>query len=89
MPKDSFGSSADSLMAPASNCFAIIPDDATDLVEVTKALYVGTGGDVVLRAVDAAGDTTFRNLQDGSTLDVRVSAVRATGTTAGDMVGLS
>ena len=88
MPKDSFQNSSDSLIAPAKDCFAIVPDDAADLAQVTKALYIGTGGDVTLRPQEGASDVVFRNLQDGSILDVRVSAVRATGTSASDIVGL-
>ncbi len=89
MPVDSFSSFVDSPMAPASRCFAIVPSDAAELSEVTKALYVGSAGDVVLRAVEATVDVTFRNVPAGSTLDVRVRAVRAAGTTAADIVGLA
>lgn len=56
---------------------------------MTKAIFVGTGGDVVLRAVESSGDVTFRNIASGSILDVRVSAIRATGTSAADIVGLA
>lgn len=88
MPSDSFSGYADSLTAPASNCFVISPSDVADLPIVTKALYVGTGGDVVLRAVNGAADVTFRNVPDGGVIDVRTLAVRLTGTTAADIVGL-
>ncbi len=88
MPKDKFGNSSDSLIAPAHDAFEIVPDDALDLPAVTKAIYLGTGGDVTIRLLGAAGDIVFRNVQDGSTLDVRAAAIRATGTTASDIVGL-
>lgn len=89
MPIDSFSGFVDSPIAPASRCFSIVPSDETELAVVTKALYVGSGGDVVLRAVDAVADVAFRNVSAGSTLDVRVRAVRAAGTTAADIVGLA
>lgn len=89
MPVDSFSSFVDSPIAPASRCFSVVPSDDAELAVVTKALYVGSGGDVVLRAVDAVADVTFRNVSAGSTLDVRVRAVRAAGTTAADIVGLA
>lgn len=89
MPIDSFASFVDSPMAPASRCFAVVPSDEAELAEITKALYIGTAGDVVLRAVEAAADVTFRNVPAGAMLDVRVRAVRATGTTAADIVGLA
>ena len=84
-----FENFTDSPTAPALNCFSITPDDGTNLSEVTKALYIGEGGDVVLRSALGEEDVTFRNLPAGYILDVRVSAVRATGTTATDIVGLA
>ena len=54
-----------------------------------KALYVGTGGDIVLRGVGFTSDVTFRNVASGQILDVRASHVRATGTTAADIVALA
>lgn len=89
MPKDNFQSTSDSVTAPASRCFEITPNDSADLTEATKAIYVGTGGDITLRALDADTDVTFRNVQDGSILDVRVLALRAMGTSATDIVGLA
>lgn len=88
MPKDNFQTTSDSLMAPASSAFEVTPDDVNELQEVTKAIYVGTGGDVVLRPQDGLADVTFRNVQSGAILDVRVSAIRATGTNAADIIGL-
>lgn len=89
MPKDTFHGSTDSLISPAQYCFAIVPGDANELERVTKAIYVGQGGDITLRALDNDGDVTFRNVSSGAILDVRVSAIRATGTTAANIVGLA
>lgn len=89
MVHDPFRNAADSVTAPAENCFAIVPDDVADLPSATKAIYIGTGGDVTLRPVAGDTDVVFRNLADGSVLDVRVRAVRAAGTTADDIVGLA
>lgn len=84
-----FDNYADSPTAPALDCFDITPDDVADLSRVTKALYVGEEGDVVLRSALGASDVTFRNLPAGYILDVRVLAVRATGTTASALIGLA
>lgn len=89
MPVNTFSNFTDSPMAPASRCFAIAPSDIAELPEVTKAIYVGTAGDVVLRALDAASDVSFKNVPAGAILDVRVRAIKATGTTASDIVGLA
>ncbi len=89
MLTDFFADYADSPLAPSLDCFAVTPSDAIDLPKVIKALYVGEGGDVVLRTAKSSTDVTFRNLPSGSTLDVRAKAVRATGTTAAFLVGLA
>lgn len=89
MPSSSFPPSVDSAMAPALECFAITPDDTAILPSLTKAIYVGTGGDIVLRSARGEADVTFRNIPSGYILDVRVAAIRATGTTADDIVGLA
>ena len=89
MLNDPFANTLESVVAPAADCFPITPNDTGDLPKATKALFVGTGGDVVLRSVSGAADVTFRNLPDGSILDVRVRAVRASGTSAANLVGLA
>ncbi|MCW1401077.1 hypothetical protein OKA06_01565 [Novosphingobium sp. MW5] len=89
MPSNPFELSADSVSSPARNCVAIVPNDANDLAVVTKALYVGTGGNIVVRTVDATADVTFANVPTGTVLPVRARAIRATGTTASQIVGLA
>ena len=88
MFEDPFESSANSLIAPSSDCFAITPNDTQELSKATKAIYVGSGGDLVVRPVGSSADVTFRNVIGGSILDVRVRAVRETGTSALDIVGM-
>ena len=56
---------------------------------MTKAIYVGGQGDVTLRAIESDADVTFRNVPSGAILDVRTANIRATGTTATDIVGLA
>lgn len=89
MPSNPFELSADSVSSPARNCVAVVPNDANDLSVVTKALYVGTGGNIVVRTVDATADVTFSNVPTGTVLPVRARAIRATGTTASQIVGLA
>ena len=88
MPLDPFKNTANSLVSPASRCFTIAPDDAQELLEAPKAIYIGTGGDIVLRPLDNEQDIVLRNAISGSILDIRVRAIRSTGTTAQDIVGL-
>jgi hypothetical protein len=89
MPTDTFSSTSDSPIAPAQDCFNIAPDDIGELPKVTKALYIGSGGDVVVRAARADSAVVFRNVPSGYILDVRAIAVRASGTTATDLIGLA
>lgn len=86
---DPFANAADSIIAPASQAFTITPNDTEFLATSAKAIYVGTGGSIVVRPVNSGADVTFRNVVTGTVLAVRVSAVRATGTTAADIVGLA
>lgn len=84
--QDIFNANRD-VSAPAGNFAAITPSDATDLTFVTRAVYVGTGGNVV--AVDAAGTAvTFSNVPDGSILPIRASRINSTSTTATNLVAL-
>ncbi|MFC0205262.1 spike base protein, RCAP_Rcc01079 family [Novosphingobium soli] len=85
--QDPFETHADAAFAPSRAPFAVVPSDTEALSRVPKGLFVGTGGDVVLRGIDAAADVTYRNLPDASYLAVRALYVRATGTSAADIVG--
>jgi len=80
------GVEGDTLIASSINPYAIVPHDTDPLPVVPKAIYVGTGGDVVLRGIGSDQDVTFRNVPAGLDLMVRASHVRATGTTASDLV---
>ena len=86
---DPFTAAGDALLASSRSPFAITPSDSASLATLPKAIYVGTGGTLVLRGVDAGGDVTLRNVGSGQVVDIRASHVRATGTTAADLVGLA
>ena len=83
---DSFRSHTRSLTSPPEHAASILPDDAADLAQVTRALYVGGGGDVAVRI---GGETAvFTGVPGGTLLPVRVSRVLASGTTASGILGL-
>lgn len=84
---DTFDTMSDSPELPSRTPFTIVPDDSAALPQVVKGIYVGTGGTVVLRGVGGTSDVTYRNLPDASYIGVRASHIRATGTTATDLVG--
>lgn len=87
MVTDRFASHGDSADSPATEAFAITPSDSGELPAATKAIYVGSAGHVTLRPLRGGADVTYRNVPTGCYLTVRASHVRATGTTAGDLVG--
>ena len=85
---DAFENRADQVSAPATRCVAVTPHDGNALSEIPKGLYVGTGGNLSIEPAGGGGAVTLANVPDGSVLPVRPRIVRATGTTAGDIVAL-
>ena len=85
---DLFQNSGDHVSAPATRCAVVTPHDANALTDIPKALYVGTGGSVVLQGAGGGGDVTLANVPSGSVLAIRARYVRATGTTAANIVAL-
>ena len=85
---DQFSGVADSLTAPARRALAIVPSDSDALADIPKALYVGTGGNITMRGAGGSADQLWKNVQDGSILPFRAQFVRATGTTASDLLAL-
>lgn len=84
---DDFTTHRDALIGPSRAPFPITPHDTAPLATVPKRLFVGTGGNVTLRGVDGAADVIYKNVGSGVYLNVRASHVRATGTTASDLLG--
>lgn len=73
--------------SPAIDAFSIIPNDSLELTEVTRAVYVGQGGTLVVTTKEGT-TVTFENVAAGGFLPLRLSKVLATGTTASALVGL-
>lgn len=85
--QDDFADFTRSLTSPAEEAIAVTPSDATDLPQVCRGLYVGSGGDASV--VMASGDVvTFTGLMGGVIYPLRVSRVRSSGTSAGGIVAL-
>lgn len=71
---------------PASKAAAVTPSDAT-VIPVTRSLYIGVGGTLVVRMADNSSTTTFSNVAAGI-FPVQVDQVYSTGTTASSIVAL-
>ena len=79
---DRFAYSPHKLSQPVTRASAVTPH-ATDEIEVTRAIYVGTGGDLVVTLAGNASPVTFSNVPDATLLPFRVMAVKATSTASG------
>ncbi|MEM6382425.1 MAG: hypothetical protein AAF739_07115 [Pseudomonadota bacterium] len=84
---DPYGGHTSGLESPASDAFVITPADGTPLPQTTRAVYVGSGGDIAV-TTKAGTSVVLTAVPSGTILPIRLSAVSATGTTASDMVGL-
>lgn len=88
MPAPNHGSiqAADKTM-PGYSGFVITPHDTNILPSIVRGIYVGVTGHVTL--VDPEGNTVlFKNATQGTILPFRAKQVKATGTTATDLVGI-
>lgn len=86
---DRFDTQTDSLSLPARTLFAIIPHATNEIDPLPKAIFIGTGGNIMLRAADSTADVVLKNVSSGQILDIRARFIRASGTTATDIVGLA
>lgn len=88
MAEDAFEAHRPGLTSPIDRLAAVTKSDTADLPGgLSRALYVGTGGSLIV--TDRHGTTaTFANVPDGAMLPIRVARVLATGTTAADIVAL-
>lgn len=73
---------------PASRCVAVTPSDATALSDIPKALYVGSAGTITMAGADDVADAVWKGVAAGAILPFRAKFVRATGTTAADILAL-
>jgi len=85
---DRFATAWDSPSAPATAAFAVVPHDVTPLGVIPKALYVGSGGDIAMRGVNDTADAVWKNVPGGTILPFRPRHVRATGTTATNLIAI-
>lgn len=67
---------------------AIAPSDTVPLAPLPRAVFVGSGGTIIARGINDTVDTSFLNLVSGSTLLISPQFIRATGTTAANLIGL-
>jgi hypothetical protein len=81
---------ANNQIAPDTNCrhaAAVTPSDTIDLGTVAQRLFVGGAGNLVV--ITVGGETvTFTGVTAGTQFALQVARVKATGTTATNIVAL-
>lgn len=68
---------------------AITPHDSNALSPPTAAIWVGGAGNITLRLTGDTADTVLNGALAGTIYYLRASHIRATGTTATNLVALS
>ena len=72
---------------PAMSAIAVTPSDTTDLATPARAMYVGTSSDLSIITPDGV-TVLFASVPSGFILPVAAIRVRATATTATNVVAL-
>jgi hypothetical protein len=87
---DRFSKNTIMLESPAGDFFSITPADATTFTQTTRALFVGTGGNIKIMGHGKVANTviTLTNVPSGALLPIRVQRVYSGNTTASGLVGL-
>jgi hypothetical protein len=86
-PVDPTGGAAPGMSGPYVGGFAITPDNNNSLDKVTRAIWVGSGGDlsVMMRTGE---QLLLKSVPPGTEIRLRVTHVLAAATTASALVGL-
>jgi hypothetical protein len=83
---DDYASLFASPAGPCRRAAAVTPSDSADLANVSRALYVGVSGDVVV--ITQGGDTVTFKAAPVGVLPIAVSRVKSTGTAATNILAL-
>ena len=84
---DLYASNSPSLTSPAIDGQAVVPSNTALLTQVSRAIYVGAAGDISAELASGT-QVTFTAVPAGMILPLRLSKIRATGTTAQNIVAL-
>ena len=87
MAIDTYKNMMGGLESPARVAVPVSPNDINDLVNTSRSIYIGTGGDVAVHMIGQSAPVVFKAVPVGI-LPIRVDRVLATGTTAADIVAL-
>lgn len=77
----------DAAVGSTAYAVAVTKSDST-VLNGTRAVYVGTGGDLAVRMEGGQNSITFTAVPSGTFMPIRVDQVLSTGTTAAAIVAL-
>lgn len=84
---DSHAGQVENLSSPCDNAAIITPNNDTDLIYVTRAVWVGGAG--TINVTLAGGQTVlFSGIVAGTLLPLRITRVLSSSTSATDLVGI-
>lgn len=77
-----------STSTPARSAVLISPHDSNELTNVSKAIFIGGAGNLEVILVDTSTAVVFKGLSAGQILPIRAKIVKASLTTATDIISL-
>lgn len=84
---DTFSDHKPHLNAPARKAFSVTPHNSNELTVLPREIYVGGAGDLTVILADDTAAVTYAAVAAGTTLSIRPKIIKATGTTATNIVG--
>ena len=85
---DTFKQQPETEWSPATSSVAVTPSDSEELAYLTRALYVGVGGNLSVKLRDDSAAVVFVGVAEGTLLPLQVKQVMATDTTATNIIAL-
>jgi hypothetical protein len=85
---DNFSSNQSGLDSPGYKGFTVTPHDTNELTFVTRGVWVGGAGDLVVIFAGDSVAVTLVGVPAGTLLPIRVKIIKSTSTTATSIVGL-
>lgn len=76
------------LDSPIEKAESVTPNDTTDLPNIPRALWIGTGGNIALVPKGQTTGVIIQNVPDGTLLPIRAKRITAAGTTATDIIAM-
>lgn len=85
---DTFKQQPETEWSPATSSVSVTPSDSEELAYLTRALYVGVGGNLSVKLRDDSAAVVFVGVAEGTILPLQVKQVMATNTTATNIIAL-